>query len=335
MSRAIERGIRQDAYGYRVFVRVNGTLRSKRFPPDTDLVDLRRWRDERTARRTYQIADPAAEGRSLADDCRRYLTAVSGMPTYRDRKYRIELWRKALGPGRDRADITAAQIRTVLETWRRAGKSAGTLNLRRTALMHLYTVLDGKSARNPVRDVPPYRETPPALRLPTLRQVEKVIRQMPMSATRCRVQVLLWTGWPPAQLMRLTPADISWSKREARLPARQKGRGAPARRLPLLPKAVTALKRLQRLDGFGPFSTHSLRHSLHTACDKADVPRFRPYDLRHLFLTRVALAVKDDRVVAEFAQHADVRMTRRYTEQSVSPRLKEALNRLSGAKGGA
>lgn len=210
------------------------------------------------------------------------------------------------------------------------GKKAGTLNLRRTALMHLYTVLDGKSARNPVRDVPPYREIPPPLALPTIAQVKRVLAKMPKhSKGRYRLQVLLWTGWPPAQLMKVTAADVDWRRKIARLPARHKGKGVAARWLPLLPQAVTALRAFAKHDCWGTFSTHSLRHRLHDACKRAKVPAFRTYDLRHLFLTTVALHAKDDRVVAELAQHSDIRQTRRYTEQSVSPRLVEALNRVA------
>jgi len=64
---------------------------------------------------------------------------------------------------------------------------------------------------------------------------------------------------------------------------------------------------------------------LRLACQRAKVPVFTPYALRHLFLTTVALATKDDRVVAELAQHADIRMTRRYTQASVDPRLTAGL----------
>lgn len=324
-----ERGIRQTRSGWQVYIKIKGEFRSKHFPRDTPIEELRRWRDERKARASFKIPDPVLEGQDFGSDCRRYLEAVEGMATYKDRAYRIRLWKAALGPSRPRSEITSVEIRRELEKWRAAGKSPGTLNLRRTALMHLYSVLDGKSARNPVRDVPPFREIPPALHLPTIAQVKRVIAKMPKHAKgKYRLLVLLWTGWPPSQLMKLEERDIDWRRKMARLPARAKGRGVDARWLPLLPQAIRALKLFKKWECFGRFSVHSLRHRLHDACRRANVPEFRVYDLRHLFLTTVALAAKDDRVVAELAQHSDIRMSRRYTEQSVSPRLAAAISKL-------
>lgn len=325
----VEPGIRRTRSGWEVYVRIDGRYLSKHFKPDTDLIELRRWREERKARAKFKIPDPVLDGNSFGADCRRYLELVRGMTTYRDRAYRIGLWEQELGPGRPRKDITAVEIRRILERWRASGSSPGTLNLRRTALMHLFSVLDGKSAPNPVRDVPRYRESPPPLQLPTLKQATQAIAKLsPNGKSRYRLQVLLWTGWPPSQLMRITAADIDFRKQIARVPARRKGAGMPSVWLPLATPAVKALRQFKKAKAWGAFSTHSLRHLLHRACKAADVPAFNVYTLRHLFLTLVALKAKDDRAVAELAQHSDLRQTRRYTEQSVAPRLRAAVRKL-------
>src|SRR6185295_12121548 len=47
--------------------------------------------------------------------------------------------------------------------------SPSAVNKRRTALQHLFTVLDGKSAPNPVKNVPKFREPDPRTR-PSLRR---------------------------------------------------------------------------------------------------------------------------------------------------------------------
>jgi integrase len=328
-SPAKERGIRKTRYGWEVYVRVKGQFASKQFPLDTDLEDLRRWRDERVARRKFKIPDPVVAKDTFAHDCQRYLAAVAGMPTYKDRARRILFWRDELGPDRARSEITAAEIRAVLERQRTAKRAPGTLNLLRTALMHLYRVLDGKAATNPVRDVPRYREIPPPLKLPTVQQATKAIRRL-RGKGRYRLRVMLWTGWPPAQVMKLTAGDIDWQQQIARVSGRQKGQGTSARWLPLLPQAVWALRAFDYYECYGNFSTHALLKMLHHACDSACVPRFRVYDLRHLFGTRIAQLTKDDRVVAELLQHSSLTQTRRYTEQSVSPRLREAMRQLSG-----
>lgn len=81
-----------------------------------------------------------------------------------------------------------------------------------------------------------------------------------------------------------------------------------------------------RMEALAEFLKAPTMHSaLHRACKVVRVPAFRPYDLRHLFLTTVALATKDDRVVAELGMHADIRQTRRYTMASVNPRLIDGL----------
>lgn len=323
-------GIRRTPSGWQAYVRLDRQLYTKHFPPDTPLTEMKTWREKKKARNLLRVEEPTrVDGDTLADDCTRYLASVKEMRTYTDRAYRILQWRDALGSNRERKTVTSVEIRQQLERWRGKGLTPGSLNLRRTALMHLWTVLDGKSAPNPVKDVPRYREVPRALRLPTIAQAETAIANVrwdwKVSKTRARLRVLLWTGWPAAQLMHVTPADLQLRRRRALVRGRQKGTGTRDRWLPLLPQAVKALQDMKTAKAFGPFDTSSMHSSLQRACDRAKIPRFRPYDLRHLFLTTVALAAKDDRAVAELAMHSDIRMVRRYTEQSVSPRLKVAL----------
>ncbi len=129
----------------------------------------------------------------------------------------------------------------------------------------------------------------------------------------------------------MTCQDIDWKAHCARLPPRRKGEGATARVLPLLPQAVAALRLLDRREAWGAFSVQTLRSRLLRACKRAKVPHFTVKTLRHLFLTTVALATKDDRVVAELAQHSNLTMARRYTEQSVNPRLAAGLKQVARA----
>lgn len=218
------------------------------------------------------------------------------------------------------------EIRHWLERWRLAGKAPGSLNLYRTALMSLYTTLDGKNAVNPVKDVPPFTVHDAPLQLPTIPDVLKVLSVMDRhKKARARLTVMLWTGWPPAQIGQLQPSDIDWKTSRARVPARRKGKGVPARWLKLLPQAVAALRLLGRVEGYGKFNHVTLNHTFKRACVRAGVRPCHPYTLRHVFLTMVALATKDDRVVSELALHATLEQARRYTEQSVDPRVEHGL----------
>lgn len=330
-----ERGIRRTRSGFQVYVRIKGEFRSKHFPPDTDIRDLRQWREEQKARHVLKLPDDP-NATSFERDANTYLDLVKHLTSYRDRAHRVKWWVTFLGPRINRHNISALDIRRGLEQLRRLGKSNATLNLYRTALMHLYTVLDGKSGRNPVRDVPHYDEEPGPLILPTWATAEKVIARVGWvtnrdgsrrrdNLTRLRLAVLLYTGWPASTLMRLEPAHVEWKTGIVRLTARRKGRGVSARVVPVMPKALIALKALKKAKAWGSFDTRSMNKALRRACRALKVTEFHPYVLRHLFLTELALVTKDDRVVAELGLHSDTKQTRRYTAQSVDPRLKAGI----------
>jgi integrase len=336
-----ERGIRIGPYCIHAYIRIAGKLRHKRYPLDTSLLVVRQWREQQRAKAILGLPEDTSDAKTLAEDCATYLEAVAGMPTIADRTYQIQAWRDALGPTRRRASVTSVEIRQQLESWRVDGKqptkrnahpgglSPASLNLRRTALMHLWAVLDGRSAINPVKDVPRFREVTPPLRLPSIAEAERAIAAVghpkKKSQSRARLSVLLWTGWPAAKLTRVTPRHVDLNQARAFVKGRRKGEGTRDRWLPLLPQAVKALKELKRVKAWGAFSNSSLHSALQRGCVKAKVTPFRTYDLRHVFLSEVALATKDDRVVAELAMHADIRMTRRYTESTVDPRLTAGL----------
>lgn len=314
------KGVREDVHGYQAFVKVKGRFISKRFPKDTPLHVMREWRVQARARAILDVPPPA--GAAFEDDVKDYLKAVSGMPTLAWRETDLVRW-QSLFAGRPRSTITAVEIRTHLERWRQT-YAASTVNHRRTALMHLWTVLDGKSAPSPVKDVPRYREAhrspralPPAL-------ITAILKEMPESVTKARLELMAWTGLPHAILMRLEPSDINWGTAVYIRP-RRKGEGVEGRWIPLLPQGWKALKQFKKMGAWGKFSTSSLRTSFRLAAGKVGLTDVTPYDLRHAFLTLVALASKDDRVVAQLGMHKDERMSRRYTAASVDPRVLAGL----------
>lgn len=328
-------GERWTGSGWQVYVHRRGKFISKHFAPETPLLTRKAWRNDQKHAKTPQ---QKTDGSTLADDVDDYLDAVRSMPSYADRAYQIKAWRDALGPYRSRQSITSVEIRRQLEKWKRNGFSAvalqhsryngglspSSLNKRRTALMHFYSTLNGRSGHNPVRDVAKYPVETLPLVLPTLDHAKAAIEKV-RGKTHARLKVLLWTGWPASQLGRLKRDHVHWDAPSAYVTGRRKGMGAKGRWLPLLPQAVEALRAFDSANAWGPFSTSSVHSSLKRGCDAASVPRFNPYALRHLFLTLVAQVVKDDRVVSELAMHSKLEMARRYTEQSVDPRLAAAL----------
>lgn len=352
-------GITTTKTGFRVYVRVKGTLYPKRFPKSATATDMKDWR---AAKRVEVLTahkartDQAPARGSFGADVQTYLAAVKAMPTYVDRARDMAAWTAALPTQRSRDAISSAEVRAVLQDWRLTGKtvenrvtddkgniiatstrqvplSESACNHRRTALMHFYTVLNGKSGYNPVRDVPKFREPDPEPRGVPFSVLQEVFAAMPETATKARVLVLATTGLPPSTLMRLTPASVNYQAKTLTAPRRRKGKGTKTRTLPLSPDALAAFKLLTRYDGWGPFSKDSLRHSLHRACVTAGVPKLRAYDLRHSFATAAYQASGDIRAVQALLDHSDQKLTDRYALGAFDPRMRSALTALRKVTG--
>src|SRR5688572_27558777 len=126
--------------GTRARIRIHGILHQQHFNKDTDPQRIREWL--LTTELKYRKARAKRTGR-FKDDAAVYLAAVQKMTTFAQRKQHIDDWASVFGDEwRDR--ITADQIAAQLHLWKSPNK-------RRTALMHMFAVLDGKAERNPVR----------------------------------------------------------------------------------------------------------------------------------------------------------------------------------------
>ena len=164
-----------------------------------------------------------------------------------------------------------------------------------------------------------------------------------VNLTKLRLRVMATTGLPPAQIMRLSPADVNLTARTIYVRPRRKGKGVAGRTLPLTHAAVEALQAFAAAGAWGRFSTHSMGMSFARAVETArqaweaagqrwDVPQgFRAYDLRHSFLSAAYAVTGDIRAVAELGLHASLQTTRRYTEGAVSGRTQLARDALDGA----
>lgn len=174
-DRRIARGIYQTPYGWRLLASVRGQSKWKRVKDRDHEFDLAKLKDLRAAwnaeARQPRTAGPGA---SFAQEARLdYFPAIAAMPWLEERKRHIELWIAAiealLGAGVQRSAIQPKHIKTVRDRWltigpktvQRAGGrvelalplSAQTVRLRMRALENLWTILDGKHAPNPVRQV--------------------------------------------------------------------------------------------------------------------------------------------------------------------------------------
>ena len=124
---------------------------------------------------------------------------------------------------RVRTLITAGEIDEQLQRWRNAGYSAASVNKFRTALMALWTRLDGRSAANPVKETHLFEEAPITARGQSYDVLERILDAVPTGKARARLELLAWTGMEPLQVKRLTAAHLSIAERWYISPQREKG----------------------------------------------------------------------------------------------------------------
>lgn len=333
-------GIRETPTGYQTYVWVKDPTRtrggyqaSKRWPKTASLAEMKQWRPKRKYAHPETVSPDAT---TFSEDVRDYTfrDKVQRMPTCDERCRHMDEWVAIFGH-RARATIQPHEIQKALDRMR-GHLSAGSVNKRRTALMDLWTTLDGKHQANPVKGTRAYEEPTPEPRAPAFLTVLQIIDAMPTKTDygkkcKARLQVLAWTGWPHKIIKQLEPSDLEhWKRGEAFVKRRKKGKGARARWLPLLPEAVHALLEFHKADAYGYFSNSSLHTRVAATCDRLELPHLRPYDLRHFFLTLVAITTRDERAVMELGMISTLKTARRYTEAATDPRVNAALQQVAG-----
>ena len=338
-AKRLPAGIRLTASGYRVYVRVRVArgryqLHTKRFPKGTSIKAMVDWRHSQQID-ARQAAGPAPTAGTLGEDIDLYLRQVAAMPTLAWRKRDLEAWKVLFGD-LDRRAITSGLVRATLQRWRTEGPvlrfdprhkvyrqiarplSASACNHRRTALLHLYTTLDGKDAPNPVRAVKPFREPPPQPRGRDIAFLHAALVRIRNPKQRARAQVLLWTGIRGnSELAKMTAEHVDLEAAVCHVPT---GKGRETMRtVPLTASGVAAWRAFIAAKAWGPYDRNTLRKSIQAAC-RAEaraqgIPApigLRAYDLRHTVATAMLRAGADLADVQDMLGHTTTRMTRRY-----------------------
>lgn len=160
--------------------------------------------------------------------------------------------------------------------------------------------------------------------------------------TKARLRVAAYVGLPKAQIERLKPEHVDFDGMTILVLGRKKGKGTRTTRLPLLEQGADALRLFFASGAVGKtYSASSAARSwwrgirtmvdrvaltdwraAKAALDTLQAFKARPHDLRHSFLTGFYMQTGDIRATQGMAQHADGRMTHRYTLAAVDPRLK-------------
>lgn len=357
------RGIYRHGAGWRATVsRGRGVPPLLRhFPKDTDPREMQAWRADEKAQLRLTRKARATSG-TFEFDAKRYLAAITAMPSLAERTADIARWVAIFGTRR-RDTITAADIRGVRDRWMTEPRgytvsatgqiapqppyAASTINHRLRALSNLWTVLDGRRAQNPVRDVPEVPEPDPLPRAIPYPVIEQILAAMPdrgrptkgrknvtVSLAKLRLRVIAYTGLTYSQLGRLTAEDVDLVIGSMLVRRRRKGKGAKSRLQPLLPEAIEAFRQLDAANGWGAFSGASVRKSFVLAVGKlkkAGVPLngVRVYDLRHTFAGLVFRATRSREAVKDLLQHESLRTTERYVLSAVSDVLHEQMAKTS------
>jgi integrase len=373
-----------DGTCYRVRVWVKGHEYVERFrDPETTTDTMQAWR-----RHTRADAErgklPAPDPGTFQADAEAYLASVTAMPTYSERERDIALWCAEFGP-RPRTTIQPHEIRAVLNRWLAEGPravqqwvldpvtgrkhqtfelvagplSASTVNHRKYALSHLWTVLDGRTARNPAREIPDFDEDPGEPRgipaaildailaaLPDRGQAVKGKTWLDASKARARLHVMARLGLPPAQLELLQWEDVDVEGKTCYIQRRRKGRGVQGARRPITSLGVEALKMMQAAGAWGPFDRGVVRRAWRRACAEVqkqlaatgatidDLSRLVPYDLRHAFAASTLAATGSVDALQALLGHGDRRTSLRYARSQIPAWLAEAAARLEAAQNG-
>jgi integrase/recombinase XerC len=245
------------------------------------------------------------------------------MPTAKERLRHLALWVTALGGRTLRTTIPSAAIRAVLQQWRANGLAPATCNKRRTALMHLWSILDGKGASNPVRGVPKFRPADPLPRGHDPHALDAALLAAPRCRTRACCRVLLWTGLRPVELQRAQPEDLN---RAHRLVLVRTAKGGRTRVIPLTSQALSAWREFEAQACWGRVPQAAPMNRLLKQWTGLPI---RVYDLRHSYGT--ALAQRNTRldVIGALMGHSTLELTKRYTLAAVSDGAQTATGLLA------
>jgi integrase len=315
------KNIARTSTGWRTFVRVGEYQRTKRWKKTATPKQMRDWIDE-TRVDLRRLKPRTGEPGTLQADVTRYLQQVSAMPTREERERHLQLWIDALGPNIGREAITPSAIRTILQTWRQT-LGAATCNKRRTALMHLFSVLDGKGARNPVRDVPKFRSPDPLPRGKDPHAIDAKLLKAPRCRSRASCRVLLWTGMRPSELNRAEREDLDLEHRTIVV---RTAKGGRVRVVPLTPQAVSAWKEFTAAVCWKDVPQAA---PLNRWLQKVTGMQLRVYDLRHSYGTALARQRARLDTIGSLMGHSSLELTKRYTLAAVTPDALSATARLS------
>lgn len=334
--------IRRKGKGWEAYVRVNGDLRTKQFDLDHPREKIRAWLTAQRKDSTRQRSSG-----SFAADVATYLARpeIAAQPYVRQTAYYLALWMDALGRSRPRCTFERDEIEAVLQKWlkRYAGP---TVYHRRSALLSLYTTLDGADAANPVKGTTCPKSWIPADHSVPFEKLAAIVAAMPdfcypkkgirtPSIAKLVGGVIVAVGIRPADLLKVRRTDVDWIGSTFRWPASAKGQGTAARTVPLTPEGLAAFKALDAAGGLGAFNSEAVSHSFKRAARRidGDETTVHLYSGRHSVGADLYRATKDLATVGRMLNHAPgSRATAQYAQGANADVDRAAATALSAAR---
>jgi integrase len=338
-------GITKTPTGYFVKVQVRPfPAKARRFKVGTKLAKMQAWRDD-TKRQLQKQRDRMRPGdgpETMEAAVVRYLGqwGKGKHPVTIDERKRYLAWWAQRFEGRQRHTLTSAEIEEALSEWQHAdGFGAASWNKRRIAIRMLFEVLDrGAGLPNPVNPVPTAKEPKPQARGLPMPLVRELLAGVSQPDHQARLALMAFVGLPPEEVSPTTEADVDLKARSLYV---RSAKYSPAATVPLLPEAVSWLKRFHELGAYGRFSLNrhgdafrqavAFVNGARAARGEARLKGLRPYDLRHSFGTEFYRVTKDLKATKEAMRHAVLTTTERYIEGSVSEVLQQGVDAVAAA----
>jgi len=330
----IGRGLYRDRYGYRVIWREQGRAREKRFPPDTPIETLKKYR----ARQVGQAAQYTEASRTgLARDVVKFLRHRRGLRSFVTERAQLRAWLRRY-PRRSRWALTSAHVREAIAAWQGEGYSAQEIRHRVRRLRQVYRVLDGPTAPTPCDGVTlPRLPKPRPVPVPDdlIRQVavhlraHEIAKRLRTSKTRARYLVLATTGQRPAQVMRAQPEDVSL---EQRIWIVRPAKGDRGTIVALNDDMLNAWTLFRAARAWGPFNQRSFVKTLR----RNGWPKgIRPYTLRHSVGMALSAAQVDLGDIQAHMGHGSPTTTRAFYVPGLLRRQQAASAAIEGRLGPA
>lgn len=336
--------IRRKGKGWQAYARVNGRLITKQFAIDHPVEKMRAWV---TAQKKFSTRRRSTG--SLAADVDTFLAKpeIAAQPYVHQLARILALWVEALDGDRARATIERDEIEAVIQRWLKT-YAEPTVYHRRSALLSLYTVLDGAGAANPVNDttcprawIPTDQSVPFAtLRaivdaMPSVRYVKKGITQP--SAAKLACGVIIAVGLRAADLLKVKPRHFRVGEdgcAEFLWPASEKGQGVEAKWTALSPEGEAGFNDY-RAAGMPRFNPEAISHSFKRAArriDGDDTP-IHLYCMRHSVGKDLYRETRDLATVGRMLNHAPgSRATAQYAQGANADVDRAAVAALSTAR---